>query len=257
MAKSLLRLKARELRKRGVSVKKIAKHLGIARSSASVWVRDIVLSVKQLEELRKSKLTGGERGRLKSALLQKERWKKNMEAFKSFGISTIGTLTERELLIAGLALYWGEGSKKDRNVHLCNSDPEMIQFMLVWLQKCFGVTIQDIKCCVGINEIHRKREDVVKEYWSKITGISLGQFRKTSFKKVKNQKIYENFNDHYGTLAIIVVQPSRFYGKIIGLISGLAQGVSQDSSMVEHLIHNEAVMGSNPIPGTKKSKEQK
>ncbi len=58
MAYSLLKLKARELRNKGVSVKSIAKHLHISKSTASVWVRDIILSVDQLEALRKSSLDG-------------------------------------------------------------------------------------------------------------------------------------------------------------------------------------------------------
>lgn len=221
MAKYQLRLKARELRKRGVSVKKIAKELGVSKGSASIWVRDIILSIEQLERIRKVGLKGAERGRLKSALLQKERRLKNMEEFRRVGIKTIGSLTEREFLLTGLALYWGEGSKKDRRVEICNSDPKMIQFLLLWLKKCFEIEDKDIRCYIGINQIHRRREKVVREYWSKVTGIPLGQFGKVNYKKVINKKVYDNFEVHYGTLAIRVMKPSRFYGKIMGLIEGL------------------------------------
>ncbi|EKD85617.1 MAG: hypothetical protein ACD_37C00672G0001 [uncultured bacterium] len=221
MAKSLLRLEARKLRKKGLSVKRIAQYLKIAKSSASIWTRDIILTVEQLENLRKSSLEGAERGRIKNALLQKERWKRKMETFKKSGIKSIGKLTDREFLIAGLALYWGEGYKKGRRLQLCNSDPKMIKFLLLWLQRCFSISSLDIRCRVGINYIHIKRENIVKEYWSRITSVPLAQFTRTSFKKVENKKLYDNFNDHYGTLSVEIVQPSRFYGKIIGLIDGL------------------------------------
>ncbi len=223
MANYLLRLKARDLRKRGVSVKKIAKYLDISKSTVSLWVRDIILSVEQLEALRKSSLDGAERGRLKNSLLQKNKRIKMMEEFKKMGIEKIGYLTERELLIAGIAFYWGEGYKKGRRLNFCNSDPAMLIFFLEWLKICFEVDPQDVKCRVGINEIHKKREQIVKEYWSKICGIPLNQFTATSFKKVQNKKVYDNFNNHYGTLSIEVRQPARFYGKIIGLIEGLSQ----------------------------------
>lgn len=49
MAKYDLRLKARELRRKGVSVKQIAQELKIAKSSASVWVRDIILTIGNLK----------------------------------------------------------------------------------------------------------------------------------------------------------------------------------------------------------------
>ncbi len=221
MAKSLLRLEARKLRKKGISVKKIAQYLKVSKGTASIWVRDIILTIEQLENLKKSSLEGAERGRLKSALLQKERWKRSMEAFKKLGVKSIGKLTDREFLIAGLALYWGEGYKKGRRLQLCNSDPKMIKFFLLWLQRCFSISSFDIRCRVGINYIHIKRENTVREYWSKITSIPLAQFTRTSFKKVENKKLYDNFNDHYGTLSVEIARPARFYGKIIGLIEGL------------------------------------
>ncbi len=234
MAKFLLKLKARKLRKRGLSVLKIAEYLGVSKSSVSVWTRDIILSVEQAEKLKKSMLKGAELGRFKGSLVQKQRRLKRIEEAKREGIKKLANLQEREFLVAGLALYWGEGSRKSQEVEFCNSDPRMIQFLLLWLQKCLNVPISDIRCKVGINEIHRKREQTVKDYWSNITGISLSQFRKTNFKRVKNKKVYENFNEHFGTLSISVAKPSRFYFKILGLIDGLNEAgsglVSRDVS---------------------------
>lgn len=223
MAKYLLRLKARELRKKGVSVKEIAKHLMVSKATASIWVRDIILTIEQLEALKKSSLLGAERGRLKNALLQKKKWNDNLENEKLLAAKIINNLTSREFLIAGLALYWGEGSRKVRRVEFCNSDPKMVQFLISWLRQCFNIQLYEITCCIGINEIHRDREQLVKEYWSKISGIPLVQFRKTSFKKAQSKKVYENFHDHYGTFVVRVLQPSRFYVKILGLIDGLSE----------------------------------
>ncbi len=155
-----------------------------------------------------------------------------MEQFKKIGIETIGVLTERELLIAGIALYWGEGYKKGRRLQFCSSDPTMVTFLLYWLQICFGVSEEDIRCRVGINEIHRLRDARVKKFWSEVTGMPLDQFTSTSFKKVINKKVYENFDDHFGTLAIEVKQPSRFYGKIIGLIYGLSEARARVAQLV-------------------------
>ncbi len=222
MAKYYLKIKARDLREKGVSVKQIAEELKISKSTVSIWVRDIILSIEQLEVLKQSSLRGAERGRLKSALLEKEKWNNALEEHKKLGRKVIGDLNNRELFIAGLALYWGEGSKKDRKVLFCNANPKMILFFLKWLRQCFAVEDQDIRCTVGINEIHISRENLVKEYWSEVTSIPLEQFTKTSFKKVLNKKVYDNFDSHYGTLSVKVRQPSRFYGKIIGLIEGLA-----------------------------------
>lgn len=249
MAKFQLRINARAMRASGESVKRIAEQLCVSKSTASIWVRDIILSIDQLENLKQTSLKGAALGRERSALLQKQRWLQKMGEAKEEGKIVLSSFSDREKLIAGLALYWGEGSKKSREVEFCNSDPSLVRFLLSWLETCFLVKKEEIRCCVGINEIHKHREKIVKEYWSKVTGIPLTQFRKTSFKKVKNKKVYANLDTHYGTLSVSVMNPSRFYAKILGLIDAF-QYAWQGSSMAEHLIHNEAVMGPSPIPAT-------
>lgn len=223
MAKFDLRIQARELRRKGVSVKTIARQLGISKSSSSLWVRDIILTVEQLEALRQSEIKGRERGRLQNSLRQKHQRLKRFEDGKMYGKEKIGQLTERELFIAGIALYWAEGSKKTQRLELCNSDPKMVQFFLRWLKVCLKVEDQDIKCLVGVNEIHASRDQIIREYWSDITNIPLSQFTKTSFKRVQNKKVYDNFENHYGVLAVRVIRPGKYYFKLIGLIQALGE----------------------------------
>jgi transcriptional regulator with XRE-family HTH domain len=222
MAKSALRLKARELRSKGESVKDIASKLGVSKGTVSLWVRDIILSIEQLERLRRSELRGQERGRLKNALFQKQKRLAIIEELKEKGKSKFKKLSNNDLLIAGLALYWGEGSKKLGRLEICNSDPALIKFALLWLDKCFGISRNDIGCYIGINEIHREREKEVKAYWAKLTGIPESNFQKTSFKV---SQVYKSYGDikHYGTLALRPRKTTNLHYKVMGLIEGLKQ----------------------------------
>jgi transcriptional regulator with XRE-family HTH domain len=223
MAKSKERLIARSLRKQGLSLKTIAKCTGVSKSSVSLWVRDIILSIEQLETLRKQNIQGSERGRLIGALKQKNERMKRIKNGEQEGKALFSTLAKKELLIAGCALYWAEGTKKQRKVSFCNSDPKLIEFMITWLKLCFAVSAEEFSCYIGINEIHKKRENIVKQYWSDITGISLTQFTKTSFKQIRNKKIYDNFNEHFGTLTVTVRRPAQLYYRIMGMIEGMRQ----------------------------------
>ena len=221
MAKSKERLLARKLRQNGISVRKIAKKLKVSKGTASRWVSDIVLSVKQLEKLRHDNIVGSEKGRLLGSLKQKQARLKRIEQGITLGKQNLTKLTRRELLAVGVALYWAEGSKKDRTLSFCNSDPKLISFMINWLKLCFNIPVTRLKCCVGINQTHQDREINVRQYWSRITKIPLQNFTKTSFKKVQNNKIYENHQQHFGTLTVKVTKPGQIYHNVLGLIEGL------------------------------------
>lgn len=228
MARSLFKNRAIELRRHGRSVKDIAQELGVAKSTASLWVRDVILTIEQLEQLKKSQIKGRERGRIIGALVQKQARLKRIEEAKVEGRRTISSISKREMLLVGLALYAGEGNKT-REVRFCNSDPKIINFMINWLIICFGINRNQIRLAVGINEAHRSRELLVKDYWSKTTNLPLSCFVKTSFKKTSSHKIYENFNEHFGTLDVRILQSKGLYYKIGGLIEAL---LGQGSSVV-------------------------
>ena len=65
MAKYELKILARELRSKGESVGNIAKKIGVAKSTASLWVQDITLTKEQVEKIQKRWLKGTMAGRLK------------------------------------------------------------------------------------------------------------------------------------------------------------------------------------------------
>lgn len=225
MAKYKLRLKARELRKKGNSVNEIARELQVSKSSVSWWVRDIVLTEIQIALLKEKESKGKELGRFKTMQIMREKRAKYIEEFDKAGSRRLSTLTKNEFFILGLSLYWAEGGKTIRNkrVEFCNSDPRMIKFLLLWLVTAFEVPKEDLRCVVGINQIHASREEIVKKYWSEVTEIPLDQFRKTSLKKVTSTKVYDNFDSHYGTLSVLVAKSTSLYFEIMGLIRALMQ----------------------------------
>ena len=55
MAKYHERIKARIMRKDGISIVTIAKELGVSKSATSLWCRDILLTSEQIEKLKKQK----------------------------------------------------------------------------------------------------------------------------------------------------------------------------------------------------------
>src|SRR5690348_17726216 len=96
--------RARRLRAQGWTMPDIAKKLGVSRGSISNWTRDVPFQPRMW------KRPPGRRG--PNALQQRKR--AEIEALLAEGRDRIGGLSEQEFLIAGTALYAGEGSKIGR-----------------------------------------------------------------------------------------------------------------------------------------------
>jgi transcriptional regulator with XRE-family HTH domain len=221
MAKSKEKIKARSLRRKGLSIKKIASRLGVSKSSASVWCSGIKLTEEQIGKLHKQMVIGGYSGRLKGASIQKEQKRSKINYYLREGEKNIGVLSDRELAVAGIALYWGEGGKKDSRVRFYNSDYLVIRFIMTWFRKVLGVREEDFIMRVTVNGIHEERIDEINNYWSRITNIPMNQFGKAILIKTKNKKVYENHFQHYGTLCVGIKKSSTLFYKIMGLIKAL------------------------------------
>jgi len=221
MAKSRLKIEARKLRIEGKSIKDIARDLEVSSSTASLWCRDIKLSTKQIAQLEKNSKAPFYGRRLSYSLKQQLTRKVKEEQIKSEAKNLIGNLSDREKLIAGTALYWAEGFKKDKMAGFANTDPEMIKFALGWLQNQLDIPTSEIRLRVGINESHHHRTKEIENYWSKLTQIPLSQFNRPFYQKSTWKKIYEHPENYFGTLRIRISKSTDLLKKIKGLITGL------------------------------------
>lgn len=214
-AKKVEQEKARKLRKQGTSIVEIERQLGVPRSSVHSWVKDIKLTKRQKRELEQNS-----RATLVKGSLRKRRERLERRAsFMEEGERLIGSVSDRDLLIMGAALYWGEGHKSQKQVRLSNSDPGIINVFVRWLIECFDVNIAKLTVRLHIPEGFD--EDEEKEFWITETGIAKDQFGKTTFAKnaSPNKKIKA---DYHGVLHVDVYDTNLFY-KIEGMLEALGK----------------------------------
>src|SRR5919112_6701766 len=124
------RQQARRLRRTGLPLGEIAVRLGVSKSSVSLWVRDVEFD---------GPVVRSARGRRRDPNALQRRKQGQIERLLEEGRVRIGRLSEREFLVAGVALYAGEGTKRDGAVRFANSDPRMIVFFCCWLRRVFEV----------------------------------------------------------------------------------------------------------------------
>lgn len=216
MAKFDKKLEARRLRKEGWSIRNIALHLEVSKASTSIWCRDIELTKEQKEKF----IADGHRGRLLGAETNRRKKRQRIEQCNIDALKIVGHLSERDRLIAGIALYWGEGSKKSK-MSFVNSEPALVLFMLKWFQDILDVKKEDFMPRIFINEIHRPRAEKVLEFWTEFLGLKKEQFGKIVFLKMKAQKVYENYDNYYGVLALGARNSALLKYRILGLIDAL------------------------------------
>lgn len=227
MAKFKEKIKAQKLRKhRGYSIKDIAKKLNVSKGSVSIWCRNIKLTKNQIACLDKKQKKGGYKGRLKGARTQRKKYLEKVKNLNNQGLKQVGKLNKRDLFIAGIGLYWGEGSKTENRVGFHNSDPQIIRCAMRWFREILLITEERFTIYFIVNEIHKNRLDKITKYWSKITKIPIEQFRKPVLARVKNKKVYNNFHKHFGTLTIRINKSSSLFYRIQGYIKSFSHNDS-------------------------------
>jgi hypothetical protein len=182
----------------------------------SLWVRDLPVPERlSYEQARKRAFEGVQR----YWAAERESREAERAADREAAAAEIGTLTEREILIAGAIAYWCEGAKSKphrpaEQVTFINSDPALITFFLRFVQVA-GVAPEDLIYRVYIHET----ADVAaaERFWRDLTGAHPGQFRKATLKRHKPDTVRKNTGEAYrGCLRIDVRRSGDLYRKIAG-----------------------------------------
>ncbi|MGI9603838.1 MAG: hypothetical protein ACR2QE_18280 [Acidimicrobiales bacterium] len=155
--------RARELRAEAWTLQDIADELHVAKSSVSLWVRDVEFEPQPRRTARRrgpNKLQ-----RAKAA---------EIEQCRVEGIAEVGQLSDREFLMAGLALYAGDGTKVGSSVNFANSNPEIIRFYCTWLRRFFDIDEGRLRARLYLHQGLDLEAAMTK--WTSITGIPATHF---------------------------------------------------------------------------------
>ncbi len=229
-AKDELRISARELRSQGMDYEEIAAALGVAKSSVSLWVRDLPTSARlSYAECRKRSAEGAAR----YWAAERPAREATRTAAREAAAAEIGELTDREIVIAGAIAYWCEGTKSkphrpDARVIFTNSDPALIQFFLRFLDAT-GTLRTDLAFRVFIHE--SADVESAQRFWLEVTGASPGQFRTPALKRHNPKTARKNVGENYhGCLRIEVRRSADLYRRIEGWAAAGMGGVARKTS---------------------------
>src|SRR5262249_47973745 len=124
-------------RREGASVNDIALELGVARSTAWLWVKHIPLDADSERAQARAQ---------HSKVMTDARWERHRmergqrrDAVHDEAAATVGDLSDRDLLLLGAAIYWCEGTKskpwrEQFALQLVNTDPLLIELFLRFVE---------------------------------------------------------------------------------------------------------------------------
>jgi hypothetical protein len=135
------------------------------------------------------------------------------------GRARVGRLSEREFLVAGVALYAREGAKRDGAVKFANSDPRMIGFYCAWLRRFFEIDEARLRVRLYLHQGLDLSASVA--FWSELTGIPPAQFQKP-YRAVPDPSI--RHTKHVHGCVSIDYSCSATHRSIMGLVSALLGG---------------------------------
>jgi hypothetical protein len=144
---------------------------------------------------------------------------------------SLGDLTERELVIAGVVAYWAEGTKRkpwnpqDRVV-FTNSDVDMIRLFLRFLELS-EVTPDRLRLRLSIHE--SADVDAATRFWAEALSWPIAEFQKVTLKRhvPRSTNRRNTGSGYHGCLVVTVMRSSGLYRQIEGMWMAITASASK------------------------------
>ena len=155
------------MRREGASIAAIHAVLPVAKSTISLWVRDIPLDDEHRRSLEAANpaVNGrqvGQRAWSRRCREERRRAQEHGRALARRG---------DPLHCAGCMLYWGEGSKGRNGVAFTNADVDMLRYFLRFLRESYGVSDDSLRLRINCHLGNGLSLDEIEQWW--LTGLAL------------------------------------------------------------------------------------
>ncbi|HZP50398.1 hypothetical protein [Actinocrinis sp.] len=207
------RERARALRLEGKTYKQIRAELDVSSATLSMWLRD--LPHPQPDRAAHA----AHMHRILATRRNEQR-----EAQKAAAFAEVGEISDRELMLLGVALYWAEGVKdkpysRREYIQFINSDAGMMRVFLSWLD-LVGVEEVDRQYRISIHESANLA--AAEDFWRRVVGKPEADFRKATLKRHNPKTVRKQLTDDYhGCLIVWVRKSSGLYRRVDGWWAGI------------------------------------
>jgi len=213
---------ARKLRKeQGLSLNEIVEKVDAAKSSISLWVRDI-----ELNEEQKARLIERDKGfALHPDAQFRNSWRLqnwiNIHRNKRISYQRLGREQVKncsDLYKMGCMLYWAEGTKNRNAIKFTNSDPHMMKLFQSFLDKEFYIPKEKYTIAIHVYLSNNKTLEEIQNYWLTLLDLDRDNLRKCQVNNIpSSSKQYKKNKLIYGVCHLAICDTSviqQIYGSI-------------------------------------------
>jgi len=164
----------RDLRRLGLSYGEIMDLIPVKKSTLATWCRDVKLTDEQFVAIKKR------RAQIPGIPVDTN-WRRRAEIreLREVARSLVPELATDPLWVAGLVLYWAEGTKGRNRVSMANADPRALRLFIRWLRVYVDPSA---RFTIHLHLHEGNDEDAAKEYWRAETDLHHANFIKTFIK---------------------------------------------------------------------------
>jgi len=175
-----IRDKALLLRRQKLGYGKIAKLLGVAKSTVALWLSGNQESEKIKKYLIDKNLKDTRKRIAKFNKVNAQRWQGLRNDSVKLAQKEFVSLWNNPLFASGISIYWGEGDSKEANpLRIANVDPRMIAVYCKFLQNIMKIPKDRIKLWLLLYP--DLDDESCKEYWQKVSGLGRVNFVKSQY----------------------------------------------------------------------------
>ncbi|MES2087598.1 MAG: hypothetical protein V4467_01250 [Patescibacteria group bacterium] len=206
------------LRRKGLSYSEILKQIPVAKSTISLWLRDVGLAKKQKQVITEKRIAG----RLRGVDAVRRNKIRRVKDIKDSARQEVASLIRDPFWLTGVILYWAEGSKEHAiacPVKFTNMDLQAHKIFLNWIHQYLQVVDGDTRFELFIHE--KADVESAKKYWKqnlKFREDKLKVYFKKHNPKTKRRRVGE---DYRGVLSVIVSRSISLNRKIAGWVEGV------------------------------------
>lgn len=169
----------KDLRRLGLSYGEIMDLIPVKKSTLATWCRDVVLTDEQIVAIKERRTPLPGRVLLGDRYTTQSPRRREILLIESQALLEAEHLVDDPFWTAGVALYWGEGTKATRQLSIANSDPAALRFFKEWSHR-YVPPNQGWRASLNLHADND--EPGARRWWANQLDLSIDDFNKTYIK---------------------------------------------------------------------------